>query len=201
MEKICEEKIQMLKKDICQSTRNENKERKRHFDGKNVNLPNKKKDDALVVDLEDEEVDFPPKKIVEPKLEKEEEETKNESEIQTRIYVDDLSFLDHETEFHYLSPNNSPMQLEDEENDYQKKNSDTVKDGPRDLKNVSDEITENVQEILVYQTIKESVEKSEEKWSNKNTETDSTEAKTIKKIPFNASDGVKDVKGILVYKR
>ena len=93
------------------------------------------------------------------------------------------------------------MQLEDEENDFQEKNSDIVKDGPRDLKNISDEIAKNVQEILVYHTKNESVEKTEEKWSPKNTETDSTEAKTIKKIPFNASDGVKDVKGILVYKR
>ena len=200
MEKICEEKIQMLKKDTCQSTGNENKKRKCHFDGKNVILPNKKKDGALVVDLEDEEVDFPQKIIVEPKPEKEEEETKNESEIQTRIYVDDLSFLDHETEFHYSSPN-SPMQLEDEENDFQKKNSDTVKDGPRDLKNVSVEIAQNVQEILVYHTKKESVEKSKEKSSPKNTETDSTDGETAKKIPFNAWDGVKDVKGILVHKR
>ena len=67
--------------------------------------------DGNVIPHEDEEVDFPTK-IVSTSP------TKNGSEILTRIYVDDLSFLDHETEFHYLSPN-SPMQLEDEENDFQ----------------------------------------------------------------------------------
>ena len=210
-----------IQKGICQSTGTANKERKCHFD---VNLPNKKKnslssvtakntykDDVLVVDLEDNEVDFPQKIVVEPKPELEEEEkTKNESEIRTRIYVDDMSFLDHETEIHYSSPNNS-MELQDEENDLQKKKSETEKDSPENSNNstaeempvnLSDEIAKNVQEILVYHTKKESVDKSEEKFSPNVTETDSTDAKTADEVPLNSSNEMtKEVKGILVYKR
>ena len=222
-----ESQIQMLKKDICQSTGNVNKENKCHFDGKNVNLLNTKnkclssvtakntnKDDVLIVDLEDDEIDFPQKIVIEPKPEKEEEQekSKSESEIRTRIYVDDFSFLDHETEIHYSSPNN-PIELQDEENDFQKKKSDTGKDSPEDSNNcdptakemplnVSDEIAKNVQEILVYHTKKESVDKSEEKFSPNVTETDSTDAKTADEIPLNSSNEMtKEVKGILVYKR
>ena len=82
---------------------------------------NTNKDDVLIVDLEDGEIDFLPKIVIEPKPEKEEEEkSKRESEIRTRIYVDNMSFLDHETEIHHSSPNN-PMELQDQENDFQKK--------------------------------------------------------------------------------
>ena len=156
---------------------------------------NTNKDDVLIVDLEDDEIDFPQKIVIEPKPEKEEEEkSKSESEIRTRIYVDDFSFLDHETEIHYSSPNN-PIELQDEENDFQKKKSDTGKDSPEDSNNcdptakemplnVSDEIAKNVQEILVYHTKKESVDKLKEK------------------LPLNSSNEMtKEVKGILVYKR
>ena len=209
----------MLKKDICQSTGSVSKESNCHFDRRNVNLLNNKKkyltsvtakntnkDDVLIVDLEDGEIDFPPKIVIEPKPEKEEEEkSKRESEIRTRIYVDDFSFLDHETEIHHSSPNN-PMELQDQENDFQKKISEdsnncdpTAKEMPL---NVSDEIAKNVQEILVYHTKKESVDKSEEKFSTNVTETDSTDAKTADEIPLNSSiEMTKEVKGILVYKR
>ena len=95
--------------------------------------------------------------------------------------MDDFSFLDHETEIHHSSPNN-PMELQDQENDFQKKISEdsnncdsTAKEMPL---NVVDEIAKNVQEILVYHTKKESVDKSEEKFSTNVTETDSTDAKT-----------------------